>query len=271
VTASRQVFVVSLVLSLSGCAIVPDVPPDFALPVKAILAQTACELQYAFSYLDSQPQLQRFKAKKWLVTVLLQPKIDTEVTASGGFTRKTLKSPTTFTSWAVNGPGIQSDDKSDRTSGVYYNFKSSDLMVDKTLRCPPEYQAIHQLAQHLGVGEWLYRTASALEVASSATIDKPSYNTEITIKLQGNGTYTFNFLPGTNFASLAGSYSLDEQLNISMAPIADTPKLVVTSLPLGQQYGPPSGAVISSAPAEAAQTRLDLLGIEQAIRRLPTN
>ena len=230
--ASRSIYAAPFAFILCGCAVVPDIPPDFALPVKAILAQTACELQYAFIVLNSKPELKRFKAKKWLVTVALVPKADTEVTLSGGATRKSLSNPTRFTTWSLSGPGIQSDDKSERSSSINFTFKSSELMADKTLRCPPDYPSIHQLAQHLGVGEWLYRTASAMEVASSVAIDKPIYDTDVTIKLSGNGTYTFTFPPGTNLAGFGGSYSLDEQLNISMAPIADTKKLTVTSLPV---------------------------------------
>jgi hypothetical protein len=266
VLGSRCVCAASFAL-LCGCAIVPGVPPDFALPVKAILAQTACELQHALIVLDRTPEFKRFNAKQWLVTVAIAPKTDTEVTLSGGLSRKSLSNPTRFTTWALSGPGAQDDNKAENSSSITFNFKSAALMTDRTLRCPPDFPSIHVLAQHLGVGDWLYRTASAMAVASSVTIDKPVYDTDITIKLSANGTYTYTFPPGTNLAALAGSYSLDEQLNISMAPIAPTQTLVVTSLPVGQVYTAP---VSSTVQVESAQNRLDLLGIEQAIRRLPT-
>jgi hypothetical protein len=265
VSASRGVYFAPFALILGGCAVIPDVPPDFALPVRAILAQTACELQSAFVALDSEPQFKRFNAKQWLVGVSLAPKMDTEATVSGGFTRKTLRNPTIFTSWAASGPGIQSDDKSERSTSITFNFNSSDLMKDKTLHCPPDFPSINVLAQHLGVGEWLTRSAAAMTVASSTTVDKPVYDTEITIKLSGNGTYTYTFPPGTNLAALAASYQLDVQLNISMSAIAATKKIVVTSLPLGEQY---DVSVTSTAQVEVAQNRLDLMGIEQAIRKL---
>ncbi len=252
---------------MCGCAFVPGAPPDFALPVHAILAQTACELQRAFIVLDATPELKRFKAKQWLVSVALAPKTDTEVTLSGGLSRKSLDNPIRFTTWALSGPGAQADDKAENSSSISFNFKSAELMVDKTLRCPPEFPSIHVLAQHLGVGEWLYRTASAMAVASSVSIDKPIYDTEITIKLSANGTYTFTFPPGTNLAAFAGSYSLDEQLNISMAPVAPKQTLKVTSLPVGQEF---TAQVSSTIQVQSAQSRLDLLGVEQAIRKLQT-
>lgn len=107
-----------------------------------------------------------------------------------------------------------------------------------------------------------------MSVASSAGIDKPTFNTEITIKFNGNGSYTYTFPPGTNLATFGGSYTLDEQLNISMAPIAPKEKLVVTSLPLGQPFHGSGRRVVSESEVQAAQTRLDLQGIETAIRKL---
>ncbi len=252
---------------LVGCAVIPDIPPDFALPVRAILAQTACELRDAFIALDSRPAFKRFKAKQWLVTVSLLPRADTDLTASGGLTRKTLNNPTRFTTWSLSGPGAQIDDKGVRSSGINFNFNSGALMSDRTLQCPPDYPSIHTLAQHLGVGEWLFRSAEAMTVSSAISVDKPVYNSEITIRLSANGSYTFTFPPGTNVAAFSGSYSLDEQLNISMAPVADKQELVVTSLPSSQQY---TRAVTSRVELSEPQVRLDLQGIETAIRKLQT-
>lgn len=251
---------------LGGCSIIPDVPPDFALPVQEILQHTSCELQHAFRVLSSDPAYRRFKAGQWLVTIALTPKVDTDANASGGFTRKNpwIGNPDRFVTWNVSGPGIQFDAKGERTSGINYTFKSNELMKDKTLVCPASLTA-HALTQHLGVGEWLARTAAAMNVASSAGIDKPSYNSDITIKFAANGSYTYTFPPGSNLASFGGSYTLDEQLNISMAPIADKQILRVTTLPLGEPYDKP---VVSSVAVQNAQTRLDLQAIESAIRKL---
>jgi hypothetical protein len=254
-------------MAVGACSIVPDIPrDDFSLPVKAILWQTACELQTTFIALDHDPDVKRFKAKQWLVSVSLQPKADADLNVGGGVTRKSLVSPVAFTSWAINSPGLGLDDKGERSSGITFNFKSAALMKDKTLTCPPDIPSAHALAQHLGVGNWLYRTAAAMVVASSATIDKPIYDTDITIKFSGNGSYTWNFAPGTNFLAAGGSYQLDEQLNITMAPIAPAKQLHVTSLPVGDAFT--SQPVSSSVQIQSAQSRLDLLGVEQAIRKL---
>jgi hypothetical protein len=266
-TAFRGIYAALLVGSLGACAIVPDIPPDFALPVRAIVAQTSCELREALVAIDTTPELKRFKAKQWQVGITLLPRTEVDLTASGGLTRRTLNNPLRFTTWALNGPGVQLDDKGIRSSGITYNFVSAKLMADRTLVCPPEYPSIHALAQHLGVGRWLFRSAETLSVASSLSADKPVYNSEITIKLSANGSYTFTFPAGTDLASFGGSYSLDEQLNISMIPIPDKETLKVTSLPNSQQYTKP---VTSTVVVVSPEVRQDLQGIETAIRKLQT-
>lgn len=265
--ASRSVCAALFASALGGCAVIPDIPPDFALPVRAIVAQTACELRNAFIVLDRAPEFKRFKAKQWQVTIALLPRTEADLNISGGLTRRSLSSPIRFTSWTLSGPGAQIDDKGIRSSAIYFNFASGNLMADRTLQCPPDYPSIHVLAQHLGVGRWLFRSADALSVASSLSPDKPSYNSQITIKLQANGSYTYTFPAGTDLATFGGYYSLDEQLNISMAPIPDKQTLEVTSLPSSQQYTKP---VTSRVVVESPQIRLDLQSIETAIRQLRT-
>ena len=256
--------------ALGGCSLVPDIPADFALPVREILAQAACELKDTFNSLQRSPYASRFKPKQWLVTVAIAPKADTDLTGGAGWTRKFpyVSNPTTFNSWALTGPGLSLDDKGERSSAINFNFTSGKLMADKTLQCPPATPSAHVLAQHLGVGEWLYRTAAALAVASSASVDKPTYDTDITVKFSGSGSYTFTFPPGTNIASFGGSYSIDEQLNISMAPIADKQTIKIVSLPSWQGE---VGSVVSSSPVQAAQSRLDILQLQQAIQSLKSS
>ena len=266
-TAVRGICAALLVASLGACAVIPDVPPDFALPVRAIVAQASCELKDAFIIIDTTPELKKFKAKQWSVSISLLPRTEVGLNASGGLTRRSLTNPLRFTTWGLTGPGVSLDDKGIRSSGITYNFASGTLMTDKTLVCPPDYPSIHVLAQNLGVGRWLFRSAETLSVAESLSADKPNYNSEITIKLQANGTYTYTFPAGIDLASFGGYYSLDEQLNISMVPIADTKTLTVTSLPNSQQYTKPvTSTVITVAP----EVRQDLQGIETAIRKLQT-
>jgi hypothetical protein len=250
---------------LTGCAIVPDIPSDFGLPVAEILAQTSCELQDAFISINAIPEFRRFNAPQWLITISLAPKTDTDITIGAGVTRRGLGNPLRFSTWAISTPGVQYDAKGERSSGVNFTFKSAELMADRTLQCPPESPSIHVLAKYLGVGEWLRRTAAAMAVASSVNIDKPVYNTDITIKFAGNGSYTFTIPRGTDLGSLAGSYVVDEQLNISMTPIAPKTTLHVTTLPQGGLY---KGAVTTTAAVQAAQTRLDFLSLEQAIKSI---
>ena len=259
----------ALAALFGGCSFAPDIPPDFALPVRDILAQTACELQASFIYLDSYGEFAKFKPKQWLVTMNIAPKVDTDLNGGLGGTRVSpyIGKPIRYTTWNISGPGLQLDGKGERSSAINFTFTSSKLMADSSLQCPPS-PSIHALAQHLGVGSWLVRTAAALTIADSANIDKPVYNTDITVKFSANGTYTYTFLPGTDVASLGGSYTLDEQLNISMAPIPDKQTLKVTSLPIGQRYDAP---VSSTVQIQSAQNCLDLLGIEQAIRSLKTS
>jgi hypothetical protein len=256
---------------ISACSVLPDMPPDFALPVHEILLHSSCELQDAFKSLTA-PEFNRFKPRQWLINMSLTPKVDTEITPGIGWIRKspTTLNPARLTTWTIGAaPGIQFDGKGERTGTVYYTYKSSALMDDKSLDCTRSTPSINALAQHLGVGEWLRRTATAVSVAKSVNIDKPSYNSDITIKFSGSGSYTYLFTPGTDLASLAASYSLDEQLNISMTPIAETKKLKVVTLPVGENFkGPKEQQVITSVTTQSAQSRLDLIQIEQAIKSL---
>src|SRR4051794_28586841 len=106
--------------AVGGCAMLPDIPPDFVLPVDEILAQAACELRDTLIYLDRSPQLKRFKPREWLITINIAPKVDTNINAAVGWTRKSpfVGSPTRVTTWAISGPGIQGDAKGQRSSGV---------------------------------------------------------------------------------------------------------------------------------------------------------
>jgi hypothetical protein len=266
-----------LCVSLCGCAVIPDVPPDFALPIRDILVNSSCELKAAFLALADPAALdaatfKRFKPQQWLITLSLTPRVDTDFAPGIGGTRKTLASTTKFATWAISAPGIQLDDKATRTGGVAYTYKSKDLMSDTTLDCHNQSPTLIALTLELGVKQWLLRTASAMRVSRSVNIDKPSFNSEFTIKLGGNGSWTYTFAPGTDLLSLAASYSLDVQFNIGMVPLADKKQLHLVSLPAGQDLtngnAPEQRPLVSSTTLDAAQYRLDTLQLEQAIRNI---
>jgi hypothetical protein len=268
---SRASYAAVLSLSLAGCVIMPDVPPDLTFPMREILLNTACELQFKLREL-SAPKYSRFKADAWLITVALTPKTDFEVIPSGGLTRKSpiIASATTVTNWALSSPGVQLDARTERSSGVGFTFKSPDLIADTGLACEYENAAFHSLAHRLGVGAWLQRSVDAMYVTGSATLDKPTYNSEINIKFGANGSYTFTFPAGTNLAALSGSITVDEQLNITFAPLTASKPFHVVSLPAGGPgFTKNNGQMgLSTTAVEAAQARTDVIQLEQAIRNL---
>jgi hypothetical protein len=128
------------------------------------------------------------------------------------------------------------------------------------------------LAQHLGVGAWLKRTADALNSAPNAELAKPSYNTDITIKFGGSGSYTYSFAHGIDLASLSGSYELDEQLNISIAAIPEKKTIQAVTLPDGERFnglGKRGGSPVRSiADIDAAKNTINFMQLEQAISKI---
>ncbi len=264
---------ISLAASCAGCAIVPDIPPDPALPMRELLSHTACELQSALKWLSQNVDRKQFDANGWTIKVSLQPKAEADITPGVGLTRKSLakQGVTRFVSWVLGGgPGVQLDLKGTRSSGVDFAFESSELIKDTRLVCDPSSPSYHVLARHLGVGEWLYRSVQAMYVTNSASIDKPSYSSVVFIKFSGNGSHTFTFPSGTDFWSLSGYYFLEEQLNINFVAKPKTKHFTVVTLPKGGAgFDPNRPAPLIYSPAVlAAETRSDLAQIEQAIRNL---
>jgi hypothetical protein len=256
---------------VSGCALVPDVPIDLVLPVTEILAHSACELRRALNELDRDPAYRRFRPRNWLITISIAPTTDTDLNASGGFTRR-VGNASRFTTWALSGPGAFVDAKGDRAASVTYTFKSPELMADEVVCFYSDATpTIHLLTRHLGIGNWLRRTATALTASRSALIDKPVYNTDITIKIAANGSWSYTFPAGLNLASAGASYSVDERLNISMAPYEPPRNITAVTLPAGDNFGHPVAAtrpLQSSESVQAARDRLDIIQLEQAIRSL---
>jgi len=267
---------VALAPACGGCGFLnPMAPPDFALPMQEIVVHAACELQFALRSLDA-PEYARFNARNWLVTVTINPKTDADVAPGIGFNRTvpSQNNPIRFSSWVIGAaPGIQLEVRGDNTSSTDFTFKSGDLINDNTLQCDVASQSYHVLAQHLGIGEWLHRSVDAMYLTGSASIDKPSYNTEIYVRFGGNGSYTYTFPGATDLASLMGYYQVDEQLNINFSVLPETQHFTVVTLPKGGAGFTRNGAPIlvrSTAVVEQARLHTDLNQIQQAIRSLQT-
>ena len=259
---------------VAACSILPSLPSDeydrVTLPVHEIVLRSACELQAAFNSIPLS-EYKRFDPRKWLVSVTLWPKVDTEITPGFALTRlvpTTPKAPT-LTTLSV-GPATQLDGKGERVGIVVYSYKSAKLMTDKEMDCTPATPSMNALAQHLGVGEWLRRTIAAAEGVNSAKVDKPQFNSDITIKFSATGGYSFVFPAGSEGATLFGSYALDEQLNIAMTEIAATTKTVTAvTLPVGEKFTPSDIQKYTvSTVTTSAQSQMDLLQLQQAIQNI---
>jgi hypothetical protein len=264
---------------VSGCSIIPDQPDDYTLPIREILQHSACELRIAFSEL-SKPEYASFHASKWLVAVKLSPKADAQISGGVGLTGKntSLSGVKYFTNWAlgsVGAPGANAEGKGTRTGSVVFKTSSKELLNSKNeLICPVDSPRYHVLARHLGIGEWLVRLVQAKDsaVGSMASIDSPTYSSQIFVKFSGSGNFVYNFPFGTNFAALSGYYDLDQTLEITLSPDKSGEEIVVRTLPSGGNFkGGPSRVPLASR--VNAEERLDATvaqqGIINAIRNLP--
>jgi hypothetical protein len=59
----------------SACAMMPELPPDWALPMREILLHTTCELQQALRGIDGRTNANQFDARGWTIKVTLNPKV----------------------------------------------------------------------------------------------------------------------------------------------------------------------------------------------------
>src|SRR5262249_25385003 len=161
-----------------------------------------------------------FGASKWLIAIKLSPKADAQISGGVGLTGKStsLSGAKYFNTWAlgsVGGPGANAEGKGTRTGSVVFKTSSKELLDPKShLICPVVSPRYHVLAEHLGIGEWLVRLVQAKDfaVGSLATIDTPTYSSQIFVKFSGNGNFVYTFPFGTNFAALSGFYDLDQTL-----------------------------------------------------------
>jgi hypothetical protein len=220
----------------------PDLPPDWALPMQQIVLHSACELQAALRGLDGRTNPAQFDARAWTIKVTLNPKMDADFQPGAGLSRKSpLGANLTRSANYIIGPGngVTFDMKGDRNGSIDFKFDSGTLIDDKNLPCDRDTPSYHVLTEHLGIQSWLFRAADAMNL-THATVDSPSFTAEVTMKLAGSGSFTYTFPPGTDLLSLTGSYTLDESLNINFtAKPKVAKKFNIVSLPIGGEgFGP---------------------------------
>jgi hypothetical protein len=221
-------------LALGGCAIMPDLPPDWALPMQEILLHSACELQWALRDIDKHPKKGGFDPRNWKIAVTLNPKIDADIQPGVGLTRKDPFSAGAqrFSTLVLgSGNGVTADMRGQRTGSVDFTFDSANLIADDGLPCNREAPSYHSLTKSLGIADWLHRSVIASRLSASK-IDNPKFSAEVFIKFGGSGSYTYTMPPGTDLLSLSGYYQLDENLNINFTAkpkVAET--FAVTTLP----------------------------------------
>lgn len=262
--------IVSLAITLvtGGCSIVPDIPREAELPVAEILLNASCGLQAAFRYLD-QPAFARFRPRYWLISVALLPKIDSTISAGAGYNGKSSSVGAPYsTSWIIGSPpGLSVNTTGERNSAITFKINSGELIKSVQLDCSNSSPTFSALTHNLGLFDWLVRSASALNVNPAAKADSPSYNSQITIKFNGDGSYSYAFPFGGAFVAASGSYSIDEQLQISMTPLDPAPRpYTVRTLPVADlNSNVRNAATISSA---IANQRLDLQQLQNTLRSL---
>jgi len=253
---------------VAGCSVVPDIPRETQLPVAEILLNASCGLQAAFRYLD-QPAFARFKPRYWLISVALLPKIDSAMAVGAGYNGRSSSIGAPYaTSWVIGSPpGLGVNTTGERNSAITFKINSADLINGVRLDCSDPSPTFGALTNNLGLYDWLVRSASALNVNPAARADSPSYNSQITIKFNGDGSYSYGFPFGGAFASASGSYSIDEQLQISMTPIDPAPKpFTVRTLPVDDLRSDARNAAAISA--ATANQRLDLQQLQNTLRSL---
>ncbi|MBR0715913.1 hypothetical protein [Bradyrhizobium liaoningense] len=228
----------------------------------------SCGLQTALRYLD-QPTFARFKPRYWLISIALLPKVDSAITAGAGYNGRSSSIGAPYsTSWVIGSPpGLAVNATGERNSAITFKINSGDLIKEIRLDCSDTSPTFNALTNNLGLYDWLVRSASALNVNPSANADSPSYNTQITIRFNGDGSYSYAFPFGGAFVAASGSYSIDEQLQISMTPIDPPPKpYTVRTLPVADINSNVRNAAAISA--TVANQRLDLQQLQNTLRSL---
>ena len=183
-----------LYLLVAACAIMPDLPPDLAMPQQEILHHSACEIQTALVFLHAYPPPKSvFVATDWTVRISLNPKIDADIAPSAGLTRKSTSkpNPARLTSLVLGGTnGATAETKGEHTGNLDYVFDAAKLINDKFLDCEHEPFALHSLSKKIGIEDWLIRSVEAA-VETHSKIDKPSFSADVFMKFSGGAGYTY--------------------------------------------------------------------------------
>lgn len=259
--------------SMGGCAVMPDLPPDWALPMQEILLHSACELQATLRDIDARGSKGRFNPRNWKISITLNPKADADIQPGAGLTRKQpfTSGATRFVTWVVgSGSGVTADMRGQRTGSVDFTFDSAALMADNNLPCNPETVSYHSLTKTLGIANWLYRSVDASYLTASK-IDNPKFSAQVFIKFGGSGSYTYSMPPGTDLLSLSGYAQLEENLNINFT-VKPTPAKTfdVVTLPEiedGLKLNRPKQPVLSTVTLFEDQN-LSLQQIRQQLQNL---
>lgn len=248
----------------------PDLPADLAMPQREIVLHAACEVQSALRAIAlRRPPKAVFDPDGWTVKISLNPKVDADIMPGAGLTRRQPASSTAtrFASWVIGGgSGITLDMRGQRTGNLDFNLESSDLIRDD-LSCQYEPFLLHSLTKTIGIESWLLRSVDAA-VVSHSKIDKPSFSSEVFMKFNGSGSYTYSFPPAaTDLVTLGGYYQLDEILNVNLIAKPPTVRISAVTLPLNgkafvKQQGPPEPSVAFST----QQTNASLQQILQAVQ-----
>jgi hypothetical protein len=265
----RGFFVPLITALVCGCAQVPQMPPDYMLPVREIVLNAACELRSSLQHISqTNPE---FLSHPWAISISVTPKIDSELSLRVGNTGKsTTLTKRYFNTWILgNAPGAEYDMKGHTDGSAAYNVKSDQLIDEQKypLTCDRASPTYNALAAQLGIYDWLNRTAAAAEgsIAGLTKIDKPTYNSEIIVTWDGAGSFTYNYPLGTDFFGFMGSYKIDESVAVAFTA-EPKPTRKIRTLPNGTEYSSVDTGPGSVSPA--AQSRLDLLSLQQSITNL---
>jgi hypothetical protein len=148
-------------------------------------------------------------------------------------------------------------------------MKSRELILAKKLPCETTVHTFNALSQNLRVGEWLIRSATAMDRNPVADIDKPTFNSQITVKFSGDGSYSYAFPAGTPTASIGGSYSVDQQLQIALLPLDPPPAhFTVTTLPVNGLVASGQSNAATLTSVQQAQRRGDTIQLDTTLRNL---